>query len=278
MPPLPYRGTFGDPRPPELATLALPPDPMPSGLGTRPLKAWRYVGVFGPEVMLCMASVRVGPFRQSFWAVWDRSAGRLYEHTAMGSGAVRLGYGSAAVADRELGLDLAFTEGTGVETVCASGDGYAWTRKQGGVIAGGTIALGGERSRAFAGRAVIDDTAAYYERHTHWRWSAGVGTADDGRQVAWNLVDGVNDPPHNSERTVWIDGVPDEVGPVRFADDLSRVGDLRFHEEAVRERWENRLLVRSRYRQPFGTFSGTLPGGVELEDGYGVMEDHDVWW
>jgi hypothetical protein len=278
MPPLPYRGTFGDPRPSGLAALALPPDPMPSGLGTRPLKAWRYVGVFGPEMMVCVASIRVGPLRQSFWAVWDRSAGRLYERTATGRGAVRLAYGSAAVADRELRLDLAFTEGAGVETVCASGDGYAWTRKQGGVIAGGTIALGGERSRAFAGRAVIDDTAAYYERHTRWRWSAGVGTADDGRPVAWNLVDGVNDPLHDSERTVWINGVASEPGPVRFAEDLSSVGDLRFAEEAVRERHENRLVVRSRYRQPFGTFSGALPGGVALAEGWGVMEDHDVWW
>ena len=210
--------------------------------------------------------------------MWDRSAGRLYEHTATGAGGVRLGYGTAAVHDRRLGLDLAFTEGAGVETVCASGDGYAWTRKQGGVIAGGTIALGGERPRAFAGRAVIDDTAAYYERHTRWRWSAGVGTAADGRQVAWNLVDGVNDPPHGSERTVWIDGVASEPGPVRFAADLSWVGELRFAEEAVRERHENRLIVRSRYRQPFGTFSGALPGDVALADGYGVMEDHDVWW
>jgi hypothetical protein len=278
MAPLPYRGTFGDPRPPELTALALPPAPMPSGIGTRPIKAWRYVGVFGPELMVYVASVRVGPFRQSFWAVWDRSAGRLYEHTAMGAGAVRLGYGTAAVDDRGLGLDLAFTEGAGVETVCASGDGYAWTRKQGGVIAGGTIALGGQPRRAFAGRAVIDDTAAYYERHTRWRWSAGVGTAADGRQVAWNLVDGVNDPPHDSERTVWLEGVPGEVGPVRFAEDLSSVGKLTFSEEAVRERTENRLLVRSRYRQPFGTFSGSLPGGVELAEGWGVMEDHDVHW
>ena len=36
--------------------------------------------------------------------------------------------------------------------------------------------------------------------------------------------------------------------------------------------------MRSRYRQPFGTFSGELPGGIELAEGYGVMEDHDVHW
>jgi hypothetical protein len=36
--------------------------------------------------------------------------------------------------------------------------------------------------------------------------------------------------------------------------------------------------VRSDYRQPFGSFRGVLPGGVELEQGYGVMEWHDVRW
>ena len=36
--------------------------------------------------------------------------------------------------------------------------------------------------------------------------------------------------------------------------------------------------MRSRYRQPFGTFSGVLPNGVRLAEGYGVMEDHDVRW
>jgi Protein of unknown function (DUF2804) len=161
--------------------------------------------------------------------------------------------------------------------VCPSGRSYAWTRKQGGIRAAGTIALDGE-PRPFEARAVIDDTAAYYERHTSWRWSAGVGVARDGRGVAWNLVSGVNDPPQGSERTVWVDGDPREVEPVAFADDLSYVGALRFSAEAVRERRENLVLLRSTYRQPFGTFSGELPGGVELAEGYGVMEDHDVYW
>ena len=60
--------------------------------------------------------------------------------------------------------------------------------------------------------------------------------------------------------------------------DLSRVGDLRFTPEAVRARNENRLLVRSRYRQPFGTFAGELPGGLAVTEGYGVMEEHDAHW
>ena len=41
---------------------------------------------------------------------------------------------------------------------------------------------------------------------------------------------------------------------------------------------ENFLVVRYTYRQPFGSFSGTLPGGLELERGLGVMEHHDAHW
>src|ERR1700742_4074040 len=57
---LPHRGRFGDPRPAARAGLPLPPAAMPSRLGTRPLKAWRYVGVFGTDLMACVATVRIG--------------------------------------------------------------------------------------------------------------------------------------------------------------------------------------------------------------------------
>jgi hypothetical protein len=40
----------------------------------------------------------------------------------------------------------------------------------------------------------------------------------------------------------------------------------------------NLIVMRSRYRQPFGTFAGELPGGLRLAEGYGVMEEHDVRW
>jgi len=274
---LPHRGSFGAPRPPELSPLALPPAPMPPRWGRRPLKAWRYVGVFGPELMVCLASVRIGPARQAFWAVWDRTRGRLHEHTAIGRGKVRLDAGRARVIDRDVQLDLALEENAGIETVCPSGESYGWTRKQGGIRAHGRIAIDGE-PRVLDARAIIDDTAAYYERHTQWRWCAGVGVTRDGRAAAWNLVAGVNDPPVKSERTVWLDGEPSEAGPATFSDDLAAVDGLRFHAEAVRERSDNLLLVRSVYRQPFGTFTGELPGGVQLAEGYGVMEAHDAWW
>jgi hypothetical protein len=274
---LPYRGAFGDPRPPALGALALPPRPMPSHDRLRPLKAWRYVGVYGPEVMLCAAAVRIGPARQSFWAVWDRREQRLRERTRFVQGRVRMRPGRVAVDDRGVQLELELEEEAGIEAVCQSGESYAWTRKQGGIRAHGVLTVEGKTFH-IDGRGVIDDTAAYYERQTSWWWSAGVGVAVDGRQVAWNLVNGVNDPPSRSERTVWVGGQVFEPGPCVFMPGLAGVDELRFDAEAVRERADNVLLIRSRYRQPFGAFSGRLPGGIALAEGYGVMEEHEACW
>jgi Protein of unknown function (DUF2804) len=253
--------------------LALPPERMPLVYAGRPLKRWRYIGFFSAEAIVCMARVRVGPLRDAFWSVWERGTGRLWR----GGGGVTLGAGRGAIRSRRVRLELSFAEAAGVETVCPSGRAYGWTRKQAGLPATVLLQLGGHL-RDLQGHVLIDDTAAYYERHTHWRWSAGAGRAVDGRAVAWNLVSGVNDPALHSERTVWVDGAAYEAPPCAFAGDLSAVNDLRFEAEAELSRRTNLGLVRSSYRQPLGRFSGHLPGGIELAEGYGVMEDHDAWW
>ncbi len=289
-----HRGPYGVIRPAAFDRVPLPPVRMPAWRGSRPLKRWRYVGVYGPELMLCVGSARVGPGRQSFWAVWDRATRRLRERTRRTGGGVRVGIdrpGRVLVLDGGVEIDLALEEVDGVETICPVAGGprgaYTWTCKQGGVRAHGTVSVDGV-VREVDALAVVDDSAGYHARHTAWNWSAGVGRAVDGRSLAWNLVSGINDPPHDSERTVWISGVPVEVGPAaRFAEDLSSVStddgvDLAFAAEATRERRESLLLVRSEYRQPFGTFAGALPGPrgeqLTLADGWGVMEQHRALW
>jgi hypothetical protein len=187
-----------------------------------------------------------------------------------------------SVADGDVAIDLTLDEGAGVETVTPAGRTYIWTRKQGGVPARGRVRAGG-REWEVDGRAFVDESAGYHDRVTSWRWSAGMGEAADGRPVAWNFAEGIHDSPRDSERTVWVDGAPSEPGPVRFAADLSSIafaegGELRCAAEATRERDDNLLVFRSRYEQPFGAFSGVLPGGLELAEGYGVMERHDVRW
>jgi hypothetical protein len=259
--------------------------------GGRPLKRWRYVGVFSEELMACAALVQVGPARQSFWAVYRREADELYERTRMlpRRGELHLSRGEHGQAgrlllrDRGLTLHLELAEEAGVEAFCTHGEQHVWTRKQAGVAAYGTLAIEGEQARSVTARAVIDDTAGYHSRHTEWWWSAGVGRGLDGTPLAWNLVSGVNDPPTGSERAVWIDGEPREVPPVEFSGDLRRIcgadgSELRFHAEAERARHENLLILKSDYRAPFGAFSGSLPGGIAVAHGLGVVEHHRARW
>jgi hypothetical protein len=250
---------------------------MPFIRAGRPLKRWRYVAFFSPQAVISVAKVRIGPLRDAFWAVWDREERRLWKGAGPTAGLVKQADGRAAVRAPRVQLELEFAEVPGVETVCASGRAYGWTRKQGGLPATARLRLGG-RQVIHHGHVLIDDTVAYYERHTHWRWSAGAGRTPAGQVVAWSLVSGVNDPTESSERTVWVDGVASEAPDGRFADDLSAVGELRFAAEATLARQVNLGVVRSAYRQPIGSFSGHLPGGIEVAEGYGVMEDHDAWW
>jgi hypothetical protein len=139
------------------------------------------------------------------------------------------------------------------------------------------VNVGGQTYRVHA-RGIVDDSDGRHDRHTFWRWSAGVGVAEDGSPVAWNLVDGIHDAPGASERRVWRGDDLVEVDPVEFAPDLSRVAGLAFTPWAERSENVNLLLLKSRYRQPFGAFTGVLPDGTSLREGYGVMEEHDALW
>ncbi|HEV7585039.1 MAG TPA: DUF2804 family protein [Solirubrobacteraceae bacterium] len=267
---------------------------MPLFRGLRPLKRWRYVGIFSDELAACAALVQIGPARQSFWALKLAGEARLRERTRLlpRSGEVELtragevpgsGAGRLRIRDRGVDLDVEIDEEAGVEALCAHGRENVWTRKQAGVRARGTLILDGGAPRAFEALAVIDDTAGHHARETEWRWSAGVGVGSGGEALAWNLVSGVNDPPSGSERAIWVDGEPHEAPPVSFAADLSGIrgsdgSQLHFTAEAERSRRDNLLIVSSDYRAPFGSFSGMLPGGVRLARGRGVMEHHRARW
>jgi hypothetical protein len=258
---------------------------MPLWRDGRPLKRWRYVGVYGSELLCCFGAVSIGGLPQTFWAVWDREARRLHQRTRLRAGAVQLAGGRVRVRDRGIAVDLAFDERSGapVEVVSPHGGSYIWTRKRAGLRFAGSVVLDGAQ-RSLTARGVVDDSAGYHARHTAWEWSAGVGVAEGGLDVAWNLVAGIHDAAAGSERAVWVDGVPAETGAVRFDEPLSEVAAvdgsfaLRCAVEAVRERDDNLGLLRSRYAQPFGAFSGTLPGGLALDEGLGVMERHEVTW
>jgi Protein of unknown function (DUF2804) len=241
--------------------------------GGRPLKRWRYVGVFGDELMACFGVVRIGPLPQAFWAVLDGE--RLHERTRFRPGAVELPDGAVRV--RGIADLVVEPAGEAIEAVNAHGAQQIWTRKAParvrGTIAGRSVDL----------PALVDDSAGHHARVTEWEWAAGAGIDTQGRDIRWNLVTGVHDGAAGSERRVWVDGVAHEVGPVAFSPALDEIrfaegGALRFAARAERARHDELLVVASDYRQPFGTASGTLPGGIELARGSGVMERHRARW
>ena len=275
---IPWRGPGGD-RP----DLPLPPASMPLRSAGQLRKRWRYVGLFAEELMLCAARAQIGPLSQSFWVLWDRRERQPAAHTALrpGSREVRMDGARIEIEARDLRASLELGGAAPIESICPSpgGSGWGWTRKRAGMPVAGTVELGGRRIEV-AGRGVDDESAGYHQRRTSWRWSAGVGEASDGRPLAWNLVEGVNDPAEHSERAIWVDGDPYEPPPVRFdvaAIEFAGGERLGFASESGHSRDDNYLLIRSRYRHSFGTFSGSLDG-TELAAGLGVMEEHDALW
>lgn len=241
--------------------------------GGRPLKRWRYVGVFGEDVMACFGVVRIGPLRQAFWAVLDGDG--LRERTRFRTSAVDLRDDAVRVRGvADLRVEPA---GEAIEATSAHGAQQIWTRKTPARVRG---TLDGRQVDL---PALIDDSAGYHARVTEWEWAAGAGVSVDGRDVRWNLVTGIHDGATGSERRVWVDGVAAEVGPVAFSPALDEVafaegGALRFAARAQRARRDELLIFASDYRQPFGSVSGSLPGGVELASGAGVMERHRARW
>lgn len=275
-----YRGD-GSNRP---TGIPLPPARAPWLRGFRLRKYWRYVGIWSESVSVCAARVNVGPIPQEFWGVWDRSGHALHEHTRLRAGRVHLSPGRIVVRDRGNLLDVTLDEDpvTAFEVVTPVGHGWTWTRKQ-AIRAYGRAQLADGREIPIDGVAMIDDNDGYHPRLTHWWWSGGTARLADGRIATWSVIVGLNDSLPDIENTLWIDGHPTPVGPVRFEPDLSHVhfddgSVLRFTQESERASTVDLFVIRSAYRQPFGTFTGTLPGGLAVEQGYGVMEDHRAAW
>jgi hypothetical protein len=278
---LPWRGAAE-----ERPSLPVPPDPMPLLLGRRLRKRWRWVGAFADNLIVFAAIVQVGPATMTFWGIWDRERRRLWERTRRDLPGRRRDVGmrgrSVRVRAGSIEFELEFEEAYPIECMCPNGEGgYSWTRKAAGMPVRGEVRIG-RRTNPIDGLGVIDDSAGYHQRYTSWKWSAGVGTARDGRKIAWNLVTGTNDPPVSSERAIWVAGQPTEPGPVQFQglgsihfEDESR---LNFSAETQRTHHEGiPLLARSDYEAPLGTFTGSL-NGLPVESALGVMEAHDAIW
>jgi hypothetical protein len=155
-------------------------------------------------------------------------------------------------------------------------------------FAGRSFAMDG----AFGG---YDYTNGLLPRHTKWRWAFAMGRAADGEPVAFNFCEGF---VGEAECAAFVGGAGGAVLPLpepRFegATDaperpwrlVADGVDLAFSPGAVHTQTTNLVLVRSRFLQPVGIFSGRVRAGAGVGDRElvvlglpGVVEDQDVLW
>jgi hypothetical protein len=137
---------------------------------------------------------------------------------------------------------------------------------------------------------LVDVHKGYYPYVMKWHWATGGGRDARGRLCGFNFTDNqVEDQENYNENCIWQDGGMQLLPPVKFAfnpddylqpwtvrDSDGRV-DLAFQPEVVRSVDVNALVIRSKYRGPFGAFSGRIrpEGGEELVvDGFfGMCEN-----
>ena len=302
---LPWRGPG-----PERPELPLPPGKVPLRRDGSWRKRWRYLGAFSDELLVCAARVQVGPVGQTFWAIWERADGVLHERTrtiAPGArprrgldpgprgqrrGADRLGAGERRDAGPDRGRGQA--RGRARARLPARGRGRlgrgdlshrrggqlrldaqaTWSRSRCDVRIGDASDPDARRAGSRTSPAAITPTT----RSGTGR--PGVGETRDGRAVGWNLVGRAQRPGAGlrardlGRRRRRRRAAAGELRRPR-GDRASATARLEFSAETERRSEQSRPFAYS-YRQPFGTFTGSLPGGLELASGLGVMEHHEA--
>ena len=275
----PYRGAVaGLPR-----GVPFPPDRMTLFRSWTLRKRWHYVTFWSPSLIFCAAQVHVGPLPQEYWGLLVRSPQRRFRQKSHYlRRRVQLEDTRIAVDDGDVSIEISFEPNDEFFVYRPERRAYIWSRKQLATKATARVRAGADTIEV-EGVVFVDVNAGYHPRRTRWRWSAGVGLDQQGRTVAWNAIIGLFDTPEHSERTIWIDGIPQEIGPVKFTTDLNVVsfeegGELSFSKEADLRKRVGFFLFKSKYDHWFGSYRGTLPGGIEIRDGVGVRERQDALW
>ncbi|MBI3722818.1 DUF2804 domain-containing protein [bacterium] len=305
---------------PGLGVLAQPGGPR-APIRRLKRKSWRFAAVFRDDLVLAAAVGDVGYLgvAWAYAAEGDRLLERGWK--SPGAVGIRVGASDSASVALAPGrcLSLATTRAGGVvlsldvpglrasldldgnltplTVVSDVGRGeklLGVTVKQAGLSARGTVEVEGRSYTLDDARACVDWTEAFFPRRIDWFWATAAGLAGE-RAVGLNLARGVHDDPKGrfTENALWLDGEPAALPPVTFLSRAPGQGpweirsedrsvDLLFEPRGERKEDVNLLLVTSRYRQPFGSYSGKLRDAlgreVRIERLPGIAEEHSAVW
>ena len=139
--------------------------------------------------------------------------------------------------------------------------------------------------------ALMDDHKGYYPYVMRWDWVTGTSRDAGGRALGFNLTrNQCRDADRYNENCAWIDDRIGRLPAVHFARENARLPgecwrikdlagrvDLRFEPTVPGDVQINALVVESRYRGPFGLFTGRLePEGldaIEVDGWFGMGEE-----
>jgi hypothetical protein len=155
----------------------------------------------------------------------------------------------------------------------------------------GSLRVDDEEITLDGGLGGYDFTSGLLARRTRWRWGFALGRLTGGEPFALNVVEGF---VGEAECAAWVGKELVGLGEGRFEFDRARpdapwkvtttdgAARLTMTPGAVHEERRDLFVVRSRFVQPCGAWSGTLtlPGRAPLriERALGVTEDQDVTW
>lgn len=157
----------------------------------------------------------------------------------------------------------------------------------------GELAIGADTHRLAArdALALLDDHKGYYPYVMRWDWVTSAAHDGRGRALGFNLTrNQCRDPETFNENCAWIDDRIGRLPAVTFererrgqADERWRIRDrdgrveLRFDPTVPGDVRLNALVIESRYRGPFGRFSGRLEAegleAIAVEGWFGMGEE-----
>ncbi len=306
-----YRGPIADPN---LQDLRLYGTRSARIAGLR-LKQWQHLAIVHPEVLLTLAVVDAGWTRLGWVQVVDRRTGERVEHqrqapwldlrvartlfdghTWLRAGGLRVklhadlrpaeGRHTVELSAPDLDAELeCHATTTPLEVVLPLGRGRAmWSHKV-PLPVSGTLRWGDRRWELDRTETtgLFDIHKAHYPHRTWWRWATFCGRDVEGRRVAVNLTRNVVTDPALHENALWLDGGLRLLRPATFdvsAEPWRMSGpdvDLRFDGQGERREDLSVGLLRSRFRQRYGTYSGIV-AGRRIEGALGLAEDHHSRW
>ncbi len=258
--------------------LRLPPTRMAPFHRGRPLKRWRYIAVYGPELMLCVGDARIAGLPQRWWAV-ALPDGTLMERTTARRVDRAPAPGWVLVDDGGVRIELTLEEAGGVEVVSPHGDGWIWTRKQAGLPVRGRVVADGREWPLEGPLGFIDDSAGYHARHTRLalvgRHRPRARRRGGGAGTSWRAC--TTPPRRASARSGWT------ASRTRWrrsrSPTTSRASASSASTSGARAR-TTPAAVRSKATtaSPSACSRATSREDLRSRCGYGVMEWHDVRW